>query len=567
MSLPIKVAVAFVFLLTIVSFVFSLKYSGENRIVYSTLQLYTNILPPICSSNGGFYSDAFSISLLTSNSSKIYYTLDGSEPSLKSEIYSQSILIQDKTFVANNLSNIPTSPRWQPPIGDVFKGTVVRAICVNEKNQKSQELIRTFIINKRRHTIAVVALTVNADDFFGYKNGIYVLGKNYDDKKDYAKKGLRLNLKWWEYPSNYLKRGDNSERPVHLEFYESDGTLGFEINAGARISGNATRGFSQKSLRICFDEKYGASQLNYNLFPNKQVNIFNSFILRNSGNDWNKTMFRDAFMQSLIAENTHLEVQGYRPSIVYINGEYWGIHNIRERSDENYLANKYEINRDSIAVLELGGDVFYGKKNDDDEFKKLLEFVKTHDLSKADNYKNLERKIDLLSFMDFIISNVYFCNSDWPNNNVKFWRFKSEKQECDSLGFRDGRWRWMLFDTDWGFGYTDKNAFQLNLLEKAKMTGSTGILFNGLLQNKTFEQEFKVRFSYHLDHTFATDVVIKKIDQFQQTLDPEIRDHINRWRVIGSYENWKEYVKELKDFALKRPSIQTKQLNDFFTTK
>ena len=113
-------------------------------------------------------------------------------------------------------------------------------------------------------------------------------------------------------------------------------------------------------MRIGFDKKYGTGQLNYKLFTNDDITNFNSFLLRNSGNDWDKTMFRDAFMQALM-KNTNVDIQDYRPSIVFINGEYWGIHNIRERFDEYYLANKYRLSPDSVTILELSGKLLRGK--------------------------------------------------------------------------------------------------------------------------------------------------------------------------------------------------------------
>ncbi|MCW3071653.1 MAG: CotH protein [Bacteroidetes bacterium] len=562
-SPQVKLAVVLVLLTGVVSFVLSLGYSGENRKEYPELKYGQNLLSPECSAKGGFYADAFSLSL--GSPSKIYYTLDGSMPTLRSAVYEKPVIIQNRTSDPAVYAAIPTSARWTPPLGDVFKGTVLRAIAVSDDNKKSKELIRTFFVDEKankRYDLPVIALTVEPDDFFGYRKGIYVLGKNYEDKRDYIRKQLPLDLAWWEYPSNYLKRGDNSERPVHIEFYEPGGKIGFESDAGARINGNATRGFSQKSLRICFDGKYGQEQLEYPLFPGNPVTTFNSFILRNGGNDWNKTMFRDEFMQGLM-KDSHVDIQDHRDAIVFINGEYWGIHNVRERSDEDFLANKYHISKDSIVVLEHGGILSYGKKRDTDDFKSLLDFIRKSDMSKQENYQYVLDKIDVLSFMDFVIANVYFCNSDWPNNNVKFWRYRADNPVAGSKSGKDGRWRWILYDTDWGFGYTGNASVNMDLLEKARKMGSTGVIFNGLLRNNTFREAFKERFLFHLDSTFNKEKVIAKIDEFEKILSPAMPEHIDRWRAIGSYNGWKANVKEMMDFAAERPAVQRKQLDEF----
>jgi len=565
-SPQVKLAAVLVLLAATVSFVLSLYYSGENRKEYPELTYDQNLQAPECAVNGGFYPEAFSLSLVPPASSKIYYTLDGSMPTLRSEVYEKPILIQNRTNDPAVYSVIPTSARWTPPLGDVFKGTVLRAIAVSDDNKKSRELIRTFFVDEKgaeRYTLPVIALTVEPDDFFGYRKGIYVLGKNYEDKRDYIRKKLPLDLDWWEYPSNYLKRGENSERPLHIEFFEPGGKPGFESDAGARINGNATRGFSQKSLRICFDRKYGREQLEYPLFPGNPVSTFKSFILRNGGNDWNKTMFRDAFMQGLM-KDSHVDVQDCRNAIVFINGEYWGIHNIRERSDEDFLAAKYKLRKDSIVILEHGGIVAFGKKHDGDEFKALLDHIRSSDMSEEENYRYVLGKIDVSSFIDFVIANVYFCNSDWPNNNVKFWRYRVNSPVADSASAaKDGRWRWILYDTDWGFGYTGSASVQMDLLEKARKMGSTGVIFSGLLRNNAFREAFKARFLFLLDNTFNKENAIRKIDEFERELAPAMPEHIDRWRAVRSYDSWKEHVKEMRNFAAERPAIQRKQLDEF----
>lgn len=569
LSSKLKAAIAIFVLIAISAFLFTLKFSGNSKNDFANLHYSKNINAPVCNADGGFYKTPFAIKL-TSNDHKtqIYYTLDGSEPSLASTLYSKPILIEDRTESKNYLSAIPTSPRWKPPIGNVFKGSVLRAIAVDDKNRKSTELVKTFFVDEKgnqRYSLPVISITVNAKELFGYNRGIYVLGKSYSDKDNYIRKNIPLDLPWWEYPSNYLMRGADAEREAHIEFYETNGKLGFESTVGLRIHGNATRGYAQKSLRVCFREKYGQSELNYNLFPANPVKKFSSFILRNSGNDWDKTMFRDGFMQ-LLMKNSALDIQDDRPSIVFINGEYWGIHNIRERFDENYLANKYSISPDSVIILEMSGKLVKGQKGDEQKFTELLNFVLKNDLSVQKNYDYVRSKMDVESFSDFVIANVYFCNSDWPNNNVRFWRYNSELI-ADSLLKKDGKWRWMLYDTDWGFGFNDLSSPQSNLLEKATKVGSVGILFSALLKNKEFVSQFLDRFQYHLNTTFYSPTVTKKIDQTGMAISSEMQEHIDRWRGIGSYEKWLSNISVLKNFAEQRPSFQAEQLNTFFNLK
>jgi hypothetical protein len=567
-SFVLKCFIGLSVVLFLVFFLLSLHFAGSDKKDIYPLQLSELISTPESSLPGGFYPEEFLIKLTSDNiDGQIYYTLDGSEPTIRSFKYDAPILVANRSLTNNVLSVIPTSPRWKPPLNNVFKGTILRAISVSG-NKKSNELIQTFFIDEKgrqRYSFPVISIVMNNEDLFGYKSGIYVLGKSYLDKDKYIRKNIPLNLPWWEYPSNYLDKGSDAERRTHIEFFEPSGNKGFSLFGGIRINGNATRGFAQKSLRICFRKKYGAAALNYQLFASNPVETFNAFILRNSGNDWDKTMFRDAFMQSLM-QNTNVDIQDYRPSVVFLNGEYWGIHNIRERFDENYLNNKYRISKDSITILELTGSVSYGHKREADGFSQLLDFVKQNDISVRKNYDFLKSKIDIESFSDFVIANLFFCNSDWPNNNVKFWRYNNDTLSHEG-SVKDGRWRWMLYDTDWGFGYNTESVPTKNLLEKARKTGSIGILFNALIRNKDFVSQFTKRFQYLLNSSFTSSSMLLKIDQFQKELSPEISEHIARWRAIGSYQEWLKNIEIMKDFALKRPGIQAEQLNHFFELK
>ncbi len=556
----------FIVLAAFFCFFFLFYFYSETDKINSALALSEKLERPTSTQESGLYNSPILLKLEdNNNTTQIFYTLDGSEPSVNSIEYKKPFKIECNNNT-NHLSNIPTSPRWKPPIGDVFKGTILRAICVDKINNiKSKELIKSFFINaeeKNEYSIPVVSIVINKEDFFSYKKGIYVLGKNYEDKSDYIKKKYSLDMPWWSYPANYLSKGKNAGRKIWIEYINTNNTVSFSTYAEAKINGNATRGFAQKSLRISLDSKMGKEHVDGIKIDTIFKNKIYSFVLRNSGNDWDKTLFRDEFMQSLMVK-TNLSTQSSIPVLVFINGEYWGIHHLKEKIDEFYFSEKYGLNIDSLTILENMGTLVYGSKQDSKEFEKLLDFCKNKDLSLKINYDYLSKKIDIENFMDMIIANVYFCNSDWPNNNVKYWRNNNKVVCADSIRAGDGRWRWILFDTDWGFGYTSSNAYELDLLDKAKHVGSVGVIFSSLLKNQDFLTKFKIRFNYHLLNTFDNEKVEHLINDFQKKYSPEIQEHINRWRIIGSVKNWDKNVEDLKIFSKKRMEIQKKQL-DFF---
>lgn len=522
------------------------------------------ILPaPQCTVNSGFYNSMINISLSSSQPNAIiYFTLDGTEPDENSNIYNSSIPVHNNDNRSSMLSEIPTSPRWSHPLDKVFKGIVIRAIAVTGK-MKSPELIRTFFISsqgKRRYTLPIIAITADPEDLFGFKKGIYVMGKNYEQKKNYIKKKIPLNLPWWRYPSNYLKRGDNSERPVHIEFFDSTLNFCFEINAGIRINGNATRGFSQKSLRLIFDEKYDDGFLTYPLFPETNVSKFKTLILSNGGNDWTKTMFRNSLTQTLMKQ-TNVSVQAMQPCIVFINGEYWGVHQLSERYDEYYFSEHYSLDPEKVTLVEIVNGSLAGNKNEVKAFQDLISFAKNNNLAVDSNYSFLEKRMDIKSFMDVIIANVFICNGDWPDNNVKFWRYKAPADSSHS-GMKDGRWRWLIYDTDWGFGYNSPESVRLNLFSKLEKSRTIGVIFDKLLANKNFRQDFYQRFQHMLDRELSSEQVLTEINRMETVLSPEMKEQISRWRVIGSFSDWKRNVKDLKQFAEKRPGIQKQHLKE-----
>jgi hypothetical protein len=125
----------------------------------------------------------------------------------------------------------------------------------------------------------------------------------------------------------------------------------------------------------------------------------------------------------------------------------------------------------------------------------------------------------------------------------------------------------MLYDTDWGFGYNSLSTPESNLLSKAAKVGSVGTLFSELIKNKDFTDVFLARFQYYLNTTFSTTATIQKIDKIQCVLDPDIQEHIYRWRAIASYSTWLSNVEVLRTFAQQRPQYQADQLNAFFNLK
>ncbi len=309
--------------------------------------------------------------------------------------------------------------------------------------------------------------------------------------------------------------------------------------------------------------------LRYELFPGLQNRIenspilqFDNFLLLNSGNDWSSTLFRDSLMQSLVS-HTKLDTMAYRPVVVFLNGEYWGIYNMRQRLDEYYLASTYHLDPDQVVILRYYHDLFRGNLEDKDHYRAMLKFIGENDLKDQQTYETIQTQMDTDNFIDYIASEIYFANTDWPLNNIRYWRYKTEAYNPDALPGQDGRWRWMLFDTDAGFGLLDKNGmYDHNTLELAEdPVTSIGFIFSSLLKNEAFKFQFINTLADHLNTSFEEQRVLDRIDQMQDELKPQMEEQIRRWRTMDdSIHVWEENVENLREFARIRPDILRQQI-------
>ncbi|MFN3917652.1 MAG: CotH kinase family protein [Flavobacteriales bacterium] len=409
------------------------------------------------------------------------------------------------------LEKIPTSFKWQSP-GHVG------------------------FINLEKRRLPKVYLEINPDDFFDYKTGIYIPGIESD------KAMFRQNIAWWDIPANYHQRGNNWERYGTICF--SDDTLKQQVKI--RINGNATRAFSQKSLRIVPLDKKGQVWVNWNDKRGVAV-IQHSAILRNGGNDWTKCLFRDALIQE-IAQNLNLEIQPSQPFEIYINKTYWGIHNLRPRMDEKHLAAKYGVKKKAVTIIENNFILDAGSQDLLNDFKAAIEMIQ-NPAEKWYSWEMIEKDINTLSFVDYLLTETFFANTDWPKNNFKVYAI----QYKDSVG----KWEFILNDLDYGFGYTGlKEAIKKNMFAHINSSKNTPVkmLWNGLLQHTEFRNLVWQRWNYLKTNEFSEAAVVSKIDEYQNRYAPHMSRHINRWRKIGSCQNWLQNVEELRVFVRQRHS-------------
>ncbi len=520
---------------------------------------------PVFSAPSGFYNESFALSIDTKDRNvTVHYTLDGSIPTLDSPVYTSPIMIKDRSEDPNTISMISTiSYRYSEPKVNLFKITTIRARSFNNITKAPSPIVtHSYLVHPgmaSRYSLPIISLVVDPHDFFDQETGIYVTGESPD-----VVAGDNDHYYFW--PANYHERGEDWERPVYIEYFDLEGNLLLSQNAGVRIHGVASRSYRQKSLRLYADREYEVvDRFNYPLFPNlndingESIDSFETFILRNSGTDFGSSFMRDVLIQRLV-EHTSLDTQAIKPVVVFLNGEYWGIYYIYERYDEGYFENHYDIDPNNIIVLEEDGDFVIGVVKDQNLYTDLVGYANTHDVSDHSVYAEIQNQIDIVNFIDYQITEIFIAHRDWPKNNIKYWRVRTVSDEQNASYGQDGRWRWLLFDTDHGF--IDP---KINSIQYAAREDMPNDLFSALIGNSEFRELFLNRFADHLNSTFKTDRVVREIDAIAAVLEPEMQDQINRWHSSGnSMEDWHNNVNLLRSFAFNRPDIMFKDLVEYF---
>ncbi|MEJ2627110.1 MAG: CotH kinase family protein [bacterium] len=469
---------------------------------------------PQFSVTGGLYTQGTVLYLSTSvPNASIHYTEDCSQPTAQSPVYSSPLLIDETK--------------------------VVRARVYGSGYMPSSIITHTYLITENL-SLPVVSLSTAPVNLWDDQYGIYAMGSNAEPEPPY-------------YEANFWQ---DWERPIHIEFFDRDGTYLYSGSGGILIFGGWSRAKPQKSLALYARREYGPETFDYPFFPDKPIQSFQSLVLRNSGNDWGFSMFRDPLMQGLV-KSTSLVVQAYRPVIVYLNGEYWGIYNLREKLNEHYIASNYGFDPNNLDILEYYEAVIQGES---DHYLQMINYIISHDLSIPQNYDVVKVDMDVDNFIDYQVAQIYFDNTDWPGTNIKFFRPRTEY----------GLWRWLLFDTDACFGLYDDLAYMHNTLEFA--TDPDGppfpnppwstLLIRHLLENIEFRNSFINRFADYMNTIFTPDEVIDHIDSLKIQIENEMENHFTKWG--GYMSSWRNEVELMREFARHRKGYVQEHILDKF---
>ena len=545
---------------------------------------FLNDNKPVFSELGGFYTGNLSVTIAdppaaAGENYTIRITYDGSEPDRYSDIYNgKKIELPGKYAKATSFSEA----------GQNVKVTVLRAACFDKSGNMIGKIATSVFIqtqDENRFSLPVISLTTDPINLNHERLGIF---------------------------ANWFQKGSAWERPVNVQFFEADGTLVLSQDAGIRLFGGSSRSLSQRSLRITArqtdwfgtDHYDGAGKFKYALFEGRTdaageaVEAYDSFILRNGGNDslltpteaLRATFMRDGIAHK-IADKAAPDIlnMNYRPVIVFMNGEYYGILNMREHENDNTIRNIYGIeDKENICVIEsemdtsrggrYDGTWFYYRVDDGPEtelaaFETLLREIKEGKYT----YEEAAARIDTENFMQYCAVNLFLCNTDWPHNNIKVWRYCGNP----GSGFKDGKWRFVFKDMDLGMGrYTcgTENGFPIELYTRAdsmnfrfmlssylnfedmetgfpRLSGDNypdALHLQGLLafflQNDSFRAEFTTYCRKLATEIWPPEALVSLIETSMQTIQPEMQNYMEKrfgsmpFDITTKYTAWEDAV-------------------------
>lgn len=445
---------------------------------------------------------------------EIHLTADGSEPTAESTIYTGPISISMTHTIR------------------------ARLFCKGWLSPRS--VTQSYIFFPRALTLPLVSIVTDKRYLTSMSIGIYADVKYKDGKKNYE---------------------HNWRRPMNIEYFEAEEkTSAINQLCEARVAGGATRGAALKTLAVYANKRFGQKHLEYEFFPDQKPGLseFKSIMLRNSGNDFDYLYMRDPIVQRTMASHRDLDWQAWKPVVIYINGEYKGILNIRERSNEDNIWSNYQKLED-IDMVENWKEL---KAGDWDNYNQLMAFSKSEGHTMAE----YDQLIDCSEYADLMLMNLYFNNFDTPGNNWMMWRPKAE----------GGRWRFVAKDCDYTMGLYGDNVnykiidwlynanYDKNHNWGANSSESTR-LFRRLMDDKDFHKMFIDRACIYMGDFLN----YRGISEVWDPMYKMIRSEFSYHRKLYTYNQWwpRNYNEELSDarnWVTQRTNIFYKQLRDYY---
>lgn len=487
---------------------------------------------PAFSVTPGIYDNAVTVAITAGEGETIRYTTDCTTPNASSEVYSGELSIS--------------------------KNSVIRAAAFRDGYLSGDVATATYLFRSDgvNHALPVVTLVTDPDNLWNSKTGIYATGDQFDpDAASYA--DTLQSATYYQAKFATEEQVDTIwEKPAAFSLFDDNGKQVFTQNVGIRIAGSFGRGRAQKGFNVIARKEYGKGSMEYPFFENRPYKEYKAVVLRAGAQDQNRSKIRDELASGLL-EGTDINIlyQAYRPTVLYLNGEYWGVYFMKEKRNRFFVA-QHE-NTENNVDLAIGKGFKQRTYGDNSDWVSLYEYATSHDLSSAEAYAYVSERMDVDSFRDYMIAEIYNGNTD--TYNFQYYRLKG------------GKWKFIFYDFCWGFQSPGHETLAFRM-GKTPSDVCSAKLFAAMLQNKGWRDSFCRRFGELLNTAFAPERVSALIDELYGYVEPEIKREREKFNKdtfmgvkqpntnLGTYEGFQSEISKLKDFAQRRPEELKRQL-------
>lgn len=487
---------------------------------------------------GGFYEDHFPVSLeCIYPSHHIRYTTNGNSPTASSALYTEPLNLSASLYSTSNIYTIVNCiPSVYHPTADVKHCIVIRAAVFDENDScVSPVVTNSYFIRSLgcdTHELPVLSIAVDSLSLFDYETGIFIPGIYYDPSDS-------------THTGNYCQRGREWERLVNMEFYETD-NCGINQLCGLRTHGGASRWYQQKGMRLYAREEYGKKKFNFRFFESTTVEKFKRLNLHPFRcSNWLQTGGQE-YLSQTVASTLDIDAMAVRQTVVFINGEYWGIYTLEESPDEHYVEDHYGFDDEQVNILKYWGVIQNG---DGTDWWGFYTWINTADFSQPDQAAHAYSRIDVPSFIDYILLEIYSANLDWPQNNVLQWQ-----------GETGGKYRWLFYDGDGCFTHPHYNAF-----DNATHQGGSSRVLNHFLENKDFRNSFYRRYVELLSSAFSVPYLQSVLGDYRQMVEGEIASQSDRFGFPENLQRWNDDLEKTEEFFQRRNDYFKQEIRQFIS--
>ncbi len=357
---------------------------------------------------------------------------------------------------------------------------------------------------------------------------------------------------------------------AHWEIFDETGELVTEVAGNLNKHGQDSWVYPQRGFDIFARDEAGyGGQMKHQFYDNRDRGEFDRFIIRAAGDDNypyedGGAHIRDAFIQTWGYESgLEMDHRTYRPCVVYINGRYWGVYEIREKVvHKSYTSHYYDQDEDDLDYISYWGGrtIRYGSPADWDA---LINFINTNNMGNAANFDYVDSQVNLTSWTDYALFNNYIVSKDWNNYNSAWWRGRNPDGGAQ-------KWRFILWDMDASFGHyinysgvpnTNPNASPCDVLNNSPIDDPEQLLssFEKILdQNPAFKDFVANRYNDLLNTYWDCDYSIPLLDRLTIEKEPEMQRQLDRWpewlgsgnegNNNGTYAEWQNHIQDIRNF-------------------